>query len=1058
MTAGRWLDEVLRAAREPLRVVCRTQATARAVLRELAKWAETGGPRGFTHLEVTTLDALMAQARPRVLRPAPYAEPELPKDHPWRPLLEDRPGLRSLLRRHAERVHAGALAGATLEDLRPELRAFISSGWGRPELLEGAARLLAPSRLREQCLAVGFASSEFSFLGAVGPLERALLRALQVRWLSAGDPLAARPGPIPALAVPDVAAEARAVALEVRRGSRVLVLVPDTPSEERVLAALARNGIAVADDAASPLERHALVAILEPLLPLFGSRGTTPLDARHLLRLCTDPVLSRSPPRQGIDEVSGLEDPQASILHVRDLLGLCRRHRATLDEWLTQLFDVERKAQLEWAQADPDGRSRKARWLASGRGGLGQLRVLAEWARGAGTLAESAGLVTDLGLAAPETDRLGRALVASLESHGQLRAEREAWAQALAGALSSGRVDRGVEVLTYASYDGRDSDLLILTGVHDKGLARAPAPDPFLNDSDLQALGLPTPRQAVAERLALARWAASRAGRTLALVSDTDATSRRVSPPVELELSFSATAAPTAFGLSFDLPETRDCRAFGPGEGPRDREALQADAEWARQGARFGDAIALPSYVRDETLAEKLEREGQLLPAELGPWLGLAYGGEEPALRDGFVLSASRLQAFTQCLYRAFCESALGLEPIEPVTEDLDAREVGTAAHLALEQGLKGVSLLVPAERLAAEKLRLLERLRSVTSEAIEQQVANWPAGADSAPLAAARQGLAARWARHWEGYLERRLDSVETAWETLREERLGALRQGPTFLGALEALAGPAMKKSPKKTLEVDLFRALCVCEGSLPRLLTLGDAVVLRLAACHQEAVRGRLRSPEARPHLELLCLEATARLGDLGFRAQGDLEHVGSEVRFGAWRHGLGGAPLEVALGRGRVALRGSIDAVFRRHGNGKVQGTAYHVVDYKTGYRGGTPRDLTGNLTRPQLALYALALEAMGPLDTAHPAPVTVERIELDYVRSTPVGAAVGERELSHIRSTVGALLDKARDGVFPVLPHPECCPLVKGRGAFCDFQEICRMRPWTAPEEEREGER
>jgi len=98
--------------------------------------------------------------------------------------------------------------------------------------------------------------------------------------------------------VPDVAAEARAVTREVlpalAAGKRVLVLVAGTDTEERVRAVLSRNGIAAADDAAEPLRKHALASIARPLLPLFLSRGAEPVEADHLLRILTDPVLART--------------------------------------------------------------------------------------------------------------------------------------------------------------------------------------------------------------------------------------------------------------------------------------------------------------------------------------------------------------------------------------------------------------------------------------------------------------------------------------------------------------------------------------------------------------------------------------------------------------------------------------------------------------------------------------------------------------------------------------------------------------------------------------------
>ena len=45
-------------------------------------------------------------------------------------------------------------------------------------------------------------------------------------------------------------------------------------------------------------------------------------------------------------------------------------------------------------------------------------------------------------------------------------------------------------------------------------------------------------------------------------------------------------------------------------------------------------------------------------------------------------------------------------------------------------------------------------------------------------------------------------------------------------------------------------------------------------------------------------------------------------------------------------------------------------------------------------------------------------------------------------------------DTARDDSYPLLPHPDGCPVRGARGAYCDFADVCRMRASFAPEEER----
>ncbi len=198
-----------------------------------------------------------------------------------------------------------------------------------------------------------------------------------------------------------------------------------------------------------------------------------------------------------------------------------------------------------------------------------------------------------------------------------------------------------------------------------------------------------------------------------------------------------------------------------------------------------------------------------------------------------------------------------------------------------------------------------------------------------------------------------------------------------------------------------------------------------------------------------MEALCARVRAELGDAGFDPHGDLPVKALELAFGDLDRG---APLALALGREPIAVRGKIDAVVRRLGDGAVRGTVYRVVDFKTGGASPTEDDLAGSLLKPQLAFYALALEAIAPVDASHPGPFAVERGELDFVRQRKaVSAALGGGVLRRARAVFGGLLDRARDGSYPLAPHPKACPLLSQRGAYCDFSELCRLRPASAGE-------
>ena len=99
------------------------------------------------------------------------------------------------------------------------------------------------------------------------------------------------------------------------------------------------------------------------------------------------------------------------------------------------------------------------------------MTALAEHARG-GHLRDVERFLSALKLSDPEDDRLGDAVLGALAREGFRPATENDLDDALAGGVSRGRIDRGVVILPYESYDGRDADLTLLAGVHEKGLAR----------------------------------------------------------------------------------------------------------------------------------------------------------------------------------------------------------------------------------------------------------------------------------------------------------------------------------------------------------------------------------------------------------------------------------------------------------------------------------------------------------------------------------------------------------------------------------------------------------
>jgi len=1063
--SAHWLEPLVCDVRDRSRalVVCRSAASQREVLRAFAA-AGAGVPSAFTGVEVVTLRGLVASREGReLLGGAALAVPVLPKTHPWQAVLDGRPGLQRLLRSHVARAHAVISAGRSLDGLRPELLSLVLEGWGRPPELAGALALRA-SPPPGGCFAVGFTAAGFGFAGAVGPLDTAVLAALGPRFVVVDEPSQAAPGPLPAVIVPDPSAEARTVASRALAAApaRVLILVAHRETEERIRVALTRNGVATTDDDSIPLSRHSLAAALAPLLPLFASGGTEPVEAADLLRLTTDPVLSRRPPAAGILPIREFGDviPRASPRHVRQLILECHRVRAALGEWLSALSALERAAADRLTGADEDSRAARAGYLASARILVAQLRSLEARASGRGRLADLAGLLADISLSSPD-DRLGHAIQGALRDEGFRPATVDDFDEALSSAVGSRRVDDGVQILRYESFDGRTSDLLLLADLHDKGIARSPLPDPLLRPEDLSVLGMPSGPKLIAERLAIARWAAARVkeagGEVLGVVSETDPWGRRVSAPVGLDLSLKGNGHTDCYGLAADLPERADRAALSEGRGEHDALSVQLDAEWARRGVAFEEAERAAATTSGETLVEQLERDLPRLPTELRPYLGEPgqLPGTNSGLPKGFTLSASRLRAFTNCLYHAFLESVLRLRAPEDPTEDLDPREVGTAVHSALQEALLGVKLLVPGDKLAAHRKAVLEKLREATGKALERVAADREAP-DAEPLRLARQGLEKRWWKHWELFLDRRLDAVEDANADVAATLSKQLEKDLPEIAALAQRIEPALTNQKDRKAAAKSIAQAVVTSGASGK--QFGVALASMMSSNKvRTALEGLLETLEVREAVDALLAAAAPRLAMPDYHPKGDLEVVATELAFGDIEtNGKRGNPMMLPLGREPIPVRGSIDAVLLRRGSSSESGL--EIRDFKTGGKGGAVEagDQAERLLLPQTALYGLVasrLERLGKLK----GPVSVERLTLDYVEAKERKEDIPAGGMDRIAGVLGTLIDRARDGSFPSLPHPRGCPFLVDYGAYCDFGEVCRIRDGYAPDAPAEEE-
>lgn len=1024
-------------------LLTRSGATVRALQRDLASSAP--GDVAAAGVNLTTLAGLLHAHAAQPLHPEQHARPlALPAEHPWAEKLAARPQLLRLMARHVQRARMCRAAGWDLSSLRPELACLLDADFAPSTLLDAATRLLARAPATAVS-GVGFAEG-LRYGGSVGPMERALLAHLGASF----DTPLCGDGPLTAMTVSDVAAEARQVVAAVSDCSEALVLVHDSGSEERIRAALRRNGVPVADDGASRLDRHALVALLRPMVSVFASRGAEPVHARNLIRLLAAPVLSQKPPKCGIVPVPDVAYPRANSRHIHEVLAGCARAQGTLRDWVNALQSIAQRAAEAFETVRASGAKevwREANWLARVRVVEARVRTLANHAEAHGLLGDLAAAVRDLGLADPGGDVTGRAIMGALRDLRHLPCDEQAFADALSGAVASGRVDRGVQILRYAQYDGRPSELLVLTGVHDKGIARPPLRDPLLLDSDYTALDLPTPQEVVDERLTLARWAAARAGRSLAVVCENDETGRRVSPPLGLNLAFGARSS--AHGFDLDLPELRDLDCLGAGGDASDALAMQVDLEWHRSGAGFAEREPSPGVQRTTTsLPEYLSAVEATVPIDLRPWLGEVGSAASPhgALPAHFSLSASRLTHFTQCLYRAFAQNVLRLRAPDEIAEDLNPLELGTAVHSILEHASAGVHWVVPDEAVDEAREALLSALQAHTLKAMNDTASERDATLEPAVLKSAREGLARRWQHHWPTYVASRILSVSEARKHLYAQLLPSLAHDPVFEAAAEAI-GPGFAKTPAGKLRRCLEKVLVATGGEIDGLEDhIEDLAKSPASTKNLAVVQSNLSGPSYPPEVEALFAAARALVEPHEPADAGDLEVIRLEESFGRFSHDAKSTPLSLLLGREAVPVRGFIDVVARRDTTEGSSRTEVQIGDFKTNYSApGTIDQITRSLVRPQLLLYALA-------KIADDSDETVTSVTYDWVRkATHITTHLDEPTLERARDTFGALLDRGRDGSWPLLPHPDGCPALGTRGAYCDFAAVCRLRSTFSPE-------
>jgi RecB family exonuclease len=1071
--------------------------------------AEFGGALGIDILTPLGLAHMVAPVRQQST-----ADVSWPAGHPWESVKE-RPGLKERLEGHLADIR---LAETPADKVARTARVLLDAGLGRDAEVEALLALETRARLQRSSLspdhdygavfAIGFGDDAGAILAPPRrSFHRRLLAALGAIRLS--TPACSLVSSVPATVVSDPTAEARWVAARAsvwigdaeRSPSSVLVLVANRDDANRIRTALGRSGIPAADDDARPFTEHGLVTLIRAVRPWFEAPSVHDLvlEAEALRRLFTSPLVSSglnldkekqeallsqfqalevqdegAADETPVTAAAGSEESPRLFLSRRSVpraLAACRLIRGTHAGWTAALLAVG---------ADP-GQSpsvRRAALLLNAR-----LEGLA-LAHGS-TLGHVRALLDSLGVASVGfADPVARAILAALRD-GKERAATEAELDdVLAGAVGSGEVHRGAVLLPYAAYDGRPAGLCLLTGLHSKGLGAAPAPDPFFTDDEMRAWDRPGATESLAFLRDQALAAAARAGHFEGVVSRRDATGRAVAPVAELPLRFEphALEAPTVlnYGLQHGtVPEAANLRALTPetecwpaGISPQavapdvDAAARAASLEWVRSGS--GPEVP-PEPEQAETLVDLLQRVGGSLPPELVPWLGDARTVRVAHLPPDTPLSATgAFQPLTHCLFQAYLKVRLRLREAEEFEEELDAREVGTAIHSALESlGLDPRWRVGSEEAAKHAKAELAAALAKEIGDRIED-LGNSRAVA-TAGVTRARRGSASRWVKHVESYVDKRLEIILDA----ESEAVEATAKWASGLPVAKNLLAAARKALPKRsTLLNKWFRALVANAGlrSAPTAPGTFDAAFAMNEPARTEISTWYAANRDA--------ADAAIAGGGAGFDAAIDVERARRgpvtgagriEWPFGKQHHDPQSQEFRMALGAAAdVSVAGAVD---RTRVLGSGPDSVVELADYKTGAVKQKKRfaNELAAAVAPQLPLYALVLrEALERHAGPEGVPATCHPFVLayDYVRAADpekgwleeVPGVTGP-PLERWAEVLGALVERARTGLYLLLPHGLTCPAAREREHdYCPFADACRFRrlPGTPLSDEEEA--
>lgn len=1142
-------------------VLCRTGAMAESVRRRIALRGALLG------VEVTT-PLGMATVRWEVPLDYAKSNGEPPPTELVKKIGE-RTGLLEHARDWAKTVRLHLAAGGSDDGLPEALVELARTDWGRDEeedalkwMLENAGGLDF-----DAVFAVGYHPSdagvpaaEAAFLQQWLPRymgetlipmtnwERGLLEALHAR------PLAASFGAlscIPAVQVPDVAAECRLATrllLEEESLEDCLVLVPDQATAQRLAAACRRNGVAAAPTERMALARHPLCAVLSTALSWFSGVEDPPIRAAHLGQVLTNRLVKNGFP-SAIEKdlrkrIAGLDWSKTPYAPESDRFLHLNRHQITrgiaaariieapLSVWIARFEhlaalddapEYNRRAMVlearlrrlrEWTvgvkedgeSAPPGDAQEDVATLADDRPEDPEERIPDSDAPedGPGTLGAMRRFILECGVAGKK-DPVTMALLAALRENASSQAEPAQLQAALSGSASSGLLLKGVEILTYDDYDFRVASRLLLLGVHNKGLALPPTPDP-LADSDQQWVrGVAGGDLAVKFRALQAIRAAQRAGQCLAIVTERDSSGRAVVPPIELPLDFeegklllrgkmlvAETICNDNHGAEIPgLPETTSrtlVRAFpeAPEHKPEPPDVddpvlqhllMQAWAEWFR--AARGPGGNTPTAAPDESaLSELLDDRGSPAPEWVMPWLGGIGPLPEALLDPEEEWSVSRhFEPLTQCLYKMFGTVCLGLSPPEEVSDELDPKEIGNAVHTAFENRGQDVPWRFDEEKVSVDAARDkgLRLLRNAVGDQFETAIESMGHRTDA--LESAARGTGKRWDTYLEQYVKTRLKPLSACEATGRKMHSELLWSHDAYIDLREELE-KQWQECPSAPDSVapsrrDLWLKWCLeqtWDGVELSGLTPED--IARGKVTGRPKFTKSISGGDPGAEALLASFVASGRFLDVSRQ----LQEFGDELRiltsalsstYSAIRAELGfgkdadpgsndeagDVHLELTLQGKPLKVRGKIDRVAVLEGDGPP---LLEILDYKTGnWAPRKPSDVEkhiDSLETPQLVVYALALRRLLADKrklAGIPANAGVGTVGYDYVRKETGltnNVLMLDPKLDHLAALLQHHLDRVETGQWLLSPRPKKCPALSERVSkkLCPFAWACRL--------------